>query len=168
MKKTYFKTASLLAHSCEAVAVLGGGTPAEREGAQRYGKHLGLAFQLVDDALDFDGDNTELGKPGGGADMANGLVTLPVLYAMESSAELKSLAADKFRGDGAVARAMEIVLSGDAVERTRKLAAHHAALARDACMALPDPARVRLVGAHALQCRDALAEIAARVVVRTS
>ena len=53
MRKTYCKTASLMANSCKAVAVLGGHPPGDCQLAAEYGRHLGLAFQLVDDVMDF-------------------------------------------------------------------------------------------------------------------
>ena len=66
MRKTYLKTASLLAHSCQGVVLLGKAEEAEMLRASKvafeYGKHLGLAFQLQDDVLDFEGDLATLGK----------------------------------------------------------------------------------------------------------
>ena len=53
MRKTYCKTASLMANSCKAVAVLGGNPAGDCQLAAEYGRHLGLAFQLVDDIMDF-------------------------------------------------------------------------------------------------------------------
>jgi hypothetical protein len=61
MRKTYCKTASLMANSCKAVAVLGGHPAADCQLAAEYGRHLGLAFQLVDDIMDF----TSTGEAGG-------------------------------------------------------------------------------------------------------
>jgi geranyl diphosphate synthase len=53
LRKTYCKTASLMANSCKAVAVLGGHSQADCHAASEYGRHVGLAFQLVDDIMDF-------------------------------------------------------------------------------------------------------------------
>jgi len=88
------KTATLLATSCEAGAILGGVTRAERRALREYGLQLGLAFQLVDDALDYAGAGAELGKAPL-TDLAEGKVTLPLLVALKRSsvAERDALAA---------------------------------------------------------------------------
>ena len=76
------KTASLLAAAAESGAVLGGVTRAERNQVREYGWQLGLAFQLVDDALDYSGDGEELGKQPL-QDLAEGKVTLPLLVTLK-------------------------------------------------------------------------------------
>ncbi|KAG0564803.1 hypothetical protein KC19_8G141200 [Ceratodon purpureus] len=63
MQKTFYKTASLMANSCKAIAVLGGQPEEVALHAFDYGRHLGLAYQLVDDALDYTGTTKTLGKP---------------------------------------------------------------------------------------------------------
>ena len=82
LHKTYRKTAALICLSCESVAVLGGHPPATRAALSAYGRHLGLAFQLVDDMLDLTGSASSLGKPAG-HDMAEGHATALALYALE-------------------------------------------------------------------------------------
>ncbi len=62
MSKTYLKTASLIANSCEAVAVLSGASEREVAAATEYGTNLGIAFQLVDDILDFEQSSEHLGE----------------------------------------------------------------------------------------------------------
>ncbi|XP_038702412.1 solanesyl diphosphate synthase 3, chloroplastic/mitochondrial-like isoform X2 [Tripterygium wilfordii] len=62
MQKTYYKTASLISNSCKAIALLAGHTAEVATTAFEYGKNLGLAFQLIDDVLDFTGTSTSLGK----------------------------------------------------------------------------------------------------------
>jgi geranylgeranyl pyrophosphate synthase len=78
-QRIYSKTASLFAASTEAGAVLSGAPELEVQALREYGRTLGLAFQIVDDVLDFVGDERELGKPVG-SDLRQGIVTLPVLY----------------------------------------------------------------------------------------
>jgi heptaprenyl diphosphate synthase len=73
------KTASLFSLCTQAGAILAGCTAKEIENAKTLGHHLGLAFQIVDDVLDFMGNETHLGKPIGG-DLKEGLITLPVLH----------------------------------------------------------------------------------------
>jgi octaprenyl-diphosphate synthase len=78
-QRIYSKTASLFAASTEAGAVLSGAPEPEVQALREYGRTLGMAFQIVDDVLDFMGDERELGKPVG-SDLRQGVVTLPALY----------------------------------------------------------------------------------------
>uniref|UniRef100_A0A2D4KD24 Decaprenyl-diphosphate synthase subunit 1 n=2 Tax=Micrurus paraensis TaxID=1970185 RepID=A0A2D4KD24_9SAUR len=82
LEKTFKKTASLIAHSCKAVSVLGCPDPKVHEIAYLYGKNLGIAFQLVDDVLDFTSCSEQLGKPAS-ADLKLGIATGPVLFACQ-------------------------------------------------------------------------------------
>lgn len=61
------KTASLIANSCEAIAILNNSDPVQIEAARDFGKHIGLAFQIQDDRLDFIADAEQLGKVSSGA-----------------------------------------------------------------------------------------------------
>jgi len=103
LQKTYLKSASLISKSCRAAAVLGKCSPEVIEAAYQYGKNLGLAFQLVDDMLDYTLTKAELGKPAG-ADLELGLATAPLLFAWENKAELGTLVGRKFAGHGDVER----------------------------------------------------------------
>lgn len=76
--RIYGKTAALFASACEAGAELGGASAKEVRALREYGRLLGLAFQIVDDVLDYSGDATQMGKPIG-ADLRNGNITLPVI-----------------------------------------------------------------------------------------
>ena len=87
----YRKTARLFEAGAQIAAVLAGRTDAEESAMVEYGRSLGTAFQLVDDALDFDASPDELGK-NLGDDLAEGKATLPLIYAMrEGSAEQREL-----------------------------------------------------------------------------
>jgi len=103
LQKTYLKTASLISKSCRASALLGGADAATVDAAYMYGKNLGLAFQLVDDLLDYTTSGQELGKPAG-ADLELGLATAPLLFAWKTMPELGSLVGRKFEREGDVAR----------------------------------------------------------------
>ena len=103
LQKTYLKTASLISKSCRASALLGGSDAATVEAAYLYGKNLGLAFQLVDDMLDYTRSEQELGKPAG-ADLELGLATAPLLFAWKTMPELGALVGRKFANEGDVAR----------------------------------------------------------------
>ncbi|XP_063094122.1 all trans-polyprenyl-diphosphate synthase PDSS1 isoform X2 [Cavia porcellus] len=80
LEKTFKKTASLIAHSCKAVSVLGCPDPAVHEIAYQYGRNVGMAFQLIDDVLDFTSCSEQMGKPTS-TDLKLGLATGPVLFA---------------------------------------------------------------------------------------
>ena len=101
LQKTYLKSASLISKSCRAAALLGSSDSVTVEAAYSYGKNLGLAFQLVDDMLDYTISGEELGKPAG-ADLELGLATAPLLFAWKHNKELGSLVGRKFAGEGDV------------------------------------------------------------------
>ncbi len=79
------KTAALLAACCGAGALTGGAAPEDVASLMAYGRNLGLCFQITDDLLDFTGDSAALGKPAG-ADLAQGILTLPVIYLLQNFA----------------------------------------------------------------------------------
>ena len=82
----YRKTARLFEAGSQIAAVLSGQNSAIESSMVEYGRHLGTAFQLVDDALDFDASADELGK-NVGDDLAEGKATLPLIYAMQNGSE---------------------------------------------------------------------------------
>jgi len=101
LQKTYLKSASLISKSCRAAALLGQSKPEVVEAAYAYGKNLGLAFQLVDDMLDYTVSGEELGKPAG-ADLELGLATAPLLFAWKDNKDLGALVGRKFSKEGDV------------------------------------------------------------------
>lgn len=137
LQKTYLKSASLISKSCRAAALLGGRDPATVDAAYAYGKNLGLAFQLVDDLLDYTIDQQELGKPAG-ADLQLGLATAPLLFAWRDRPELGLLVGRHFAVPGDVEKARDIVLASDGIAQTRALAQDYADRARAAIAGFPD------------------------------
>merc|ERR1711892_65204 len=127
IRKTYLKTASLIANSCDAVAHLSGCSQEQRKAARDFGKFIGLAFQVQDDRLDFIADAAQLGKPAC-ADLRLGLSTAPVLFACEfNEAEMHPLMARRFAKAGDVEKAFDIIINkSDAMLRTRLLAEQYA------------------------------------------
>jgi len=125
IQKTYRKTAALIAYSCRIVALLGESSDNVQENAFNYGKNIGIAFQLVDDALDFVATSEQLGKAAG-ADMTLGLATAPVLFAAEKYPDLHALIGRKFKKEGDVAKALELVHQSDGIEETFMLAKNYA------------------------------------------
>ncbi|MCE5335195.1 MAG: polyprenyl synthetase family protein [Desulfobacteraceae bacterium] len=78
------KTAALISAACQIGAVFGGGGNAEEQALRTYGHNLGIAFQLIDDTLDYTGEVKELGKPVGN-DIKEGKATLPLIYALQNA-----------------------------------------------------------------------------------
>lgn len=78
-QRIYSKTASMFELAASAAAVLSQAGEEEIEAARRYGYEIGMAFQIIDDILDFTGEEDKVGKPVG-SDLRNGLITLPALY----------------------------------------------------------------------------------------
>lgn len=140
LKKTYLKTASLIAKTVRASVVLGGTREGElwKEVAYAYGRNIGIAFQLIDDMLDFAVSDASFGKPSGGADLRLGLATAPTLYAWEEFEEMGPLIERRFEGEGDVEMARQIVASSKGVARTRELAELYARKAREVLDHLPE------------------------------
>uniref|UniRef100_A0A8C6W3Z3 All trans-polyprenyl-diphosphate synthase PDSS1 n=1 Tax=Nannospalax galili TaxID=1026970 RepID=A0A8C6W3Z3_NANGA len=121
LEKTFKKTASLIANSCKAVSVLGCPDPVVHEIAYQYGKNVGIAFQLIDDVLDFTSCSDQMGKPTS-TDLKLGLATGPVLFACQQFPEMNDMIMRRFSLPGDVARARQYVLESDGVQQTTYLA----------------------------------------------
>lgn len=144
LDKSYYKTASLLANSAKAAGVLSGVSREDQEQLYQYGRNLGLAFQIVDDILDFTASTEVLGKPAG-SDLVSGNLTAPAIYAITSKPQLLTLIEREFSEEGDREAALDLVLASDGVEQSRQLAQHHGQLAIASlnCLA-PSPARQAL------------------------
>lgn len=161
LHKTFCKTASLMANSSRAVALIDDQSEEVADMAWAYGRHLGIAFQVVDDVLDLTGSSHVLGKPALN-DMRSGIATAPVLLAAEEQPALLPLIQRKFKGEGDVGYAMELVQRSSGIQRARELAADNAALAAQQIYGLPPP-----LSEHALLCRGALVQMTEKVLTRT-
>ena len=82
LERIYNKTASLFTTAGESGALLSGAPEEFAQALKEYGYNIGIAFQIVDDILDFEGNEQEIGKPVGN-DLAHGIITLPAIFAME-------------------------------------------------------------------------------------
>jgi octaprenyl-diphosphate synthase len=144
------KSAVLLSAACEAGSILGGVTRAERRRLAEFGRELGLAFQLRDDALDYEDREADLGKRPYD-DLREGKVTLPLLLSLKrcSAAErdavgslLKAVARRVDEGGGArdldLSPAIDVVRRHRGVEDTVRRAEDHARRARTAIAPFPD------------------------------
>lgn len=135
----YGKTAALFAAACETGAVVAGADPDTREALRLYGANLGMAFQLVDDALDYAADQAVLGKTVGD-DFREGKVTLPVLAAYHAgTAEDRAFwlrtieSSDEQQVESDLERALQLIADTNAIETTMTRAAEYA---EAACKAL--------------------------------
>ena len=113
LEKSFFKTASLISASCRGEAVFSGADEGLKQDMGDYGRHLGLAFQVVDDILDFTQSTEQLGKPQG-QDLASGNLTAPAILALASpqgGPRLRQLIESEFMEPGALEEALALVRS---------------------------------------------------------
>ncbi|XP_071724072.1 solanesyl diphosphate synthase 3, chloroplastic/mitochondrial-like [Rutidosis leptorrhynchoides] len=137
MQKTYYKTASLISNSCKSIALLAGQSAEVAMLAFEYGKNLGLAFQLIDDVLDFTGTSASLGK-GSLTDIQHGIVTAPILFAADEFPQLLEILDQGFDNPENVDTALEYLSKSRGIQKTRELAMKHADLAAQAIDSLPE------------------------------
>jgi octaprenyl-diphosphate synthase len=148
------KTAFLFGGCGQIGAMLGDTTPAEQDALRDYGFNLGIAFQLVDDLLDFTGDAVALGKPIG-ADLREGKMTLPLIYLREQgdtegTAIVREIIASRTASEAQWNRLLRILQDHRAIDYAYRLAVEYAERAkrhlqvfppsseREALLALPD------------------------------
>ncbi len=153
------KTAALFAAATRIAAVVAERSEAEERALEEYGRNLGIAFQLVDDAIDYDSEADEMGK-GKGDDFRDGKMTLPVILAYaRGSAEERTFWQDAIAGfsttDADLAHAVSLIARHDTVSATRDRARHFAQRAIDAIAGFP-----------AGEARAAMAEAAEFAVAR--
>ena len=145
MEVIHNKTAMLFEAASHTGALLAGADEQLEKALKDYGKHLGLAFQLVDDALDYTGDAKAMGK-NVGDDLAEGKPTLPLIHAMNnSSKEDRQLIRGAIRKGGLddLPAILDIVKASGALEYTMAMAREQAGLARACAEMLPDSPHTR-------------------------
>jgi len=136
------KTAALFSAAAEVGPVIAGASRGERAALRSYGMNLGLAFQLIDDALDYGGDSRKLGK-NVGDDFREGKVTLPVIlsYRRGTPAERvfwKSAIEDNHTDDAALEKAIALMAKHGSIADTIARARHFGDIARDALAPLEE------------------------------
>lgn len=136
------KTAPLFAAAAEVGAIVAGRPRDEQAALDSFGRNLGIAFQLVDDALDYSGKQAQLGKSVGD-DFREGKITLPVVLSYrrgdaEERAFWKRTLADGDQQPGDFDRAVRLMQSHSALDDTIDRARHYAVIARDAMAIFPD------------------------------
>jgi len=132
------KTASLFATACEGGAIVSGQPDEWCQAFRDYGYNFGMAFQIVDDILDFTGNEDEMGKPVG-SDLMQGTLTLPSLLLMDRSQ--KNNAVQRYFARPArdrLAQAVQSVLDSGVAEESYEMAKDFCARARDSLGVLPD------------------------------
>ncbi len=152
------KTAMLFEAASHSAAILACATPDQSEALRTFGDHLGVAFQLVDDLLDYQGDAAELGK-NVGDDLAEGKPTLPLIYTMrEGTAEQAELVRKAIQQGGTsdLESVRAAVEAAGALDYTARLARDYAERAT-ACLDCLPPSKYR----------DALIELTQFAVART-
>jgi geranylgeranyl pyrophosphate synthase len=144
-KKTICKTASLFSAGCESAGVINGLPEEHIQALKTYGRNFGIAFQIVDDLLDYTSTEAEMGKPVLD-DLRNGLLTAPILLALESERltteerqtlrqDVESLFQDP--AEETVSRIQALLAQSHAIEETRQLAHQYIDEARDAIAFIP-------------------------------
>jgi octaprenyl-diphosphate synthase len=135
------KTAALFAAACEVGPILAGRPKAEMAACRAYGTNLGIAFQLIDDALDYGGSSSALGK-NVGDDFREGKITLPVVLSFrrgtadERAFWVRTLEKGEI-ADGELETAIATMRRHRAIEDTIERARHYGAMARDALELFP-------------------------------
>ena len=136
------KTAALFAAAAEVGAVIAERPKSEAAALRSYGRNLGLAFQLVDDALDYSGEQSVLGKSVGD-DFREGKITLPVVLSYrrgnaEERAFWERTLKEGVIGENDFAEAVDLIARHHALSDTMERARHSGAIARDALAIFPD------------------------------
>eukprot|EP00529_Nitzschia_sp_RCC80_P012515 CAMPEP_0113499750 /NCGR_PEP_ID=MMETSP0014_2-20120614/31925_1 /TAXON_ID=2857 /ORGANISM="Nitzschia sp." /LENGTH=566 /DNA_ID=CAMNT_0000393967 /DNA_START=349 /DNA_END=2049 /DNA_ORIENTATION=- /assembly_acc=CAM_ASM_000159 len=157
LRKSYYKTASLICYACRSTALLGGHAYGSTvaTACEEFGFHLGLAYQIQDDILDFTAAASVLGKPAL-ADMDLGLSTAPILYAAQEYPHLRPLVMRRFKEKGDKQKALEALYESEvAMDKAKALASFHAQRAVDAILRLPPS-----------EARDSLVRLTHAVITR--
>lgn len=152
-----YKTAKLFEAAAQLGAIIGGGSPEVEAGMATYGIHLGTAFQLVDDVLDYSGAEEETGKHLGD-DLAEGKPTLPLIYVLRNGSAQQAAAvrhAIESGGRDDFPQVLAAIRASGALEYTRRRAETEASLAAAALLPLP-----------ASQYKDSLLELTLFAVSR--
>ena len=137
-----YKTAKLFEAAAQLGAILGGATPEQEKGLAAYGMHLGTAFQLIDDVLDYSGEEADTGKHIGD-DLAEGKPTLPLIYVMENGTEAQAMVvkhAIEHGGRDDFPEVLAAIRSSGALEHTRRAAIECANSAQESICNLPESA----------------------------
>ena len=147
------KTGRFIEACCQVGALIAAATPSEVDALSTYGKHVGLAFQIVDDLLDYRGDKAKTGKSTG-TDFREGQMTLPMIYLRETLSDAEEKIARHRFGNGASDDEIRMIAdwmdTRGAFERAENEARRRVGIAKDALKALRD--------SHSRQVLEAVAD----------
>lgn len=116
--RIYAKTAAMFVLATQSVAVIGKADQADQGAMIEYGRNIGMAFQIMDDVLDFTGDQARIGKPVG-SDLRQGIITLPAIYYIETNADepfVQDFLNYNQRTDDMIQRMVEEISESDAIQ----------------------------------------------------
>lgn len=154
-QRIYDKTASLICTAAESGGVLSGAPEEESQALRSFGYNVGMAFQIVDDVLDFTSTEEELGKPVG-SDLLQGTLTLPALLfaASHPNEDIVRRLRDGSRDESDLTAMVELIRNSSAIDETMAQLEGYRSAARAAVATLPD--------ARARQSLDALVDYLAQ------
>lgn len=136
------KTACLIAACSKGGAIVSGASEEEITWLEEYGMHLGMAFQIIDDVLDYTEDQSTIGKPAGN-DLRQGMVTLPLIYALQEEGQedkyqiVQSLLGATTHDEAAMQEVVAWVVQGAGIKRALMDAYAHGNQAREALLHFP-------------------------------
>ena len=157
-QRIYAKTASLFSAGTKGAAILGGASPAQENALRDYGDNMGKAFQIMDDVLDFQGDEDLVGKPVAN-DLRQGIATLPVMLFSQNNPNhptiKKAILREEEVSDEDILAIVEAIRASGAIKTTLEEARRYAHQAQANLQIFPDN-----------QYRQAMLEIADYAVAR--
>lgn len=151
IERIYGKTAALFEAAAVSAALIGDATDAQIAAMGRYGRNLGLAFQIVDDALDFVSTSENLGKPAGN-DMRQGILNLPAMYYVEQGYISDADLLERLESKDETEKLVREMRAAGMVEQSLEVAQSYARKAADALNILP--------GGEVLKALDAVTSYA--------
>ena len=139
-RRIYAKTASLFEASTTTAAILSNASEDVVDAVKEYGYEIGMAFQIIDDILDFTSEQTTMGKPVA-SDLRQGLITLPVLYFLENhpdDVDMKNILQSSFCDEDCLGRLLTSIRESGAIELSLNEARNSVQKGLDVLMKLPE------------------------------
>nr|QCI04196.1 Prenyl transferase [Anotrichium furcellatum] len=130
IEKSFYKTASLIASSCQGTAMLSKCNRNIVNKIYLYGKHIGLAFQIIDDILDITTPTNTLGKPQG-SDLKNGNLTAPIMFTLIENPAITSLVHEEFTNVNNINDIIYSIKDTKSIQKAKDLANEHLQIAAD-------------------------------------
>jgi len=138
--RIYAKTASLFEASTTTAAILSNANPQVTNAVKQFGYEIGMAFQIIDDILDFTSEQTTMGKPVA-SDLRQGLITLPVLYYLENhpnDMDMRNILESSFCDENCLGRLLESIRESGAIKLSHNEARQSVQRGLEVLLELPD------------------------------